>query len=241
MTDAPRSDPAPAAMPTIPARKRASSAQIAIVLSEAAMVLALLAAWLFSQTVRTGQSMLVLFLYCFPSEFLIGLIPHEPVLLLYGALHSPVLVALISTVGTVLAEGLNYSFLGFFNHVGWFDGMRRRVAVDRVIRLFERAPFLAILVAGFTPIPFAPIRFLVVLTRYPVAKHLLAVFISRAPRFLILAWLGDVLRFKAWMIVGIFAVLFIVLYLPLFRGPREHGGAGAGEPAQPPRASRAEA
>jgi hypothetical protein len=89
-----------------------------IVVSEGAIVLALLAAWLFSETVRTGQSMTVLFLYCFPSEFLIGLIPHEPVLLLYGALHPPVMVALISTFGTLLAEALNYSFLVFFDDGG---------------------------------------------------------------------------------------------------------------------------
>jgi membrane protein YqaA with SNARE-associated domain len=200
-----------------PPQNRASAVRVAIVVSEAAMVIGLLTVWLVSKKVHTGQSLLVLFLYCFPSEFLIGLIPHEPVLLLYGALHPPVVVALISTVGTVLAERLNYSFLGFFQDVGWFDRMRRRMVVDRLIRLFGRAPFSAILLAGFTPMPFAPIRFLVVLTRYPVAKYMLAVFISRAPRFLILAWLGDVLRFKAWMLVGIFAVLFAALYAPLFR------------------------
>lgn len=210
-------------------RRRTTKARIAIVTAEGTLVLALLAAWIFSEKVRTGQSMTVLFLYCFPSEFLIGLVPHEPVLLLYGALHPPWIVALISTVGTVMAEGLNYSFLGFFDDGGWFDGMRRRMAIDRLIRLFERAPFFAILLAGFTPIPFAPIRFLVVMTRYPVAKHLLAVFISRAPRFLILAWLGDVLRFKAWMIVAIFAAIFIALYLPLLRGRRAPAAAsGAG-------------
>ena len=31
---------------------------------------------------------MVLFLYCFPSEFLVGLLPHEPVLIYFGAFHA---------------------------------------------------------------------------------------------------------------------------------------------------------
>ncbi|HZD04663.1 MAG TPA: VTT domain-containing protein, partial [Longimicrobiales bacterium] len=204
---------------------RNSTVRLAIVLGEAALVLSLLAVWLLVEDVRTEGSLTVLFLYSFPSEFLVGLVPHEPVLLFYGQLHAAVTVALVAGVGTTMTEGLNYSFLGFFTELGLFEKAREKALVARLIDLFGRAPFLAVVVAGFTPVPFFPIRFLVVMERYPVSRYLLGVFVSRTPRFFLLAALGHVFRIPGWALLALFAAMIVSLYLPLVRD-RSPGATG---------------
>ena len=86
---------------------RAFQKRIIIILCEAAVILALLAAWLLVELVRSGRSLVVLFFYSFPSEFLVGLVPHEPVLIYWGGFHPAWIVALVSVVSTVMAEGVN--------------------------------------------------------------------------------------------------------------------------------------
>lgn len=212
---------------------RASVVRVAIVLGEGALVLSLLAVWLLVEEVRTDGSLVVLFLYSFPSEFLVGLVPHEPVLLFYGQLHPALTVAAVAGVSTTMTEGLNYSFLGFFMDVGLFEKARKKAMVARIIELFGRAPFLAIVVAGFTPIPFFPIRFLVVMERYSVPRYLAGVFVSRTPRFFLLAAIGHAFRIPAWALLALFAVMIVFLYLPLVRGssPGTSGGDVGGEDA----------
>lgn len=192
--------------------------RILIILAEATLILGILGAWLTNEHLRADRSLVILFLYSFPSEFLIGLVPHEPVLLFYGEFHPAWTVALVAGAGTVLAEWMNYSFLSFFSDVGMFEKARGKSVVARVIHLFGRAPFLAIIVAGFTPIPFFPIRFLVVLERYSVARYLLGVFVSRTPRFFILAAIGHAVHFPAWALASLFAVMILIIYVPVVRG-----------------------
>jgi membrane protein YqaA with SNARE-associated domain len=186
--------------------------RIVIVGTEAILVLALLAAWLALPALRASGSLTVLFLYSFPSEFLIGLVPHEPVLLFYGQLHDAVVVAAVASAGTVLAEALNYSFLSCFLGT-WVDRRAQDAAVvARMQRLFHRAPFTAVVIAGITPIPFFPMRFLVVMEGYPLGRYLIAVFLSRTPRFLLLAAAGSFLAVPAWALLALFVVLIVPAY-----------------------------
>lgn len=201
--------------------------------AEGALVLGLLAVWLLVEEVRTTGSLVVLFLYSFPAEFLVGLVPHEPVLLYFGALHPAWVVALVAGVSTAMAEWMNYSFLSFFTDVGLFEKMRKKRSVARIIELFGRAPFWAIVIAGFTPIPFFPVRFLVVLHDYPVWRYVAAVLVSRTPRFFLIAALGRVVHFPTWSLVALFAVMILVLYAPLLRhglpGRATEDGGGSPE------------
>lgn len=209
-------------------RPGTSLARVLVVVGEGVMVLALLAVWLFADQMRATQSLVVLFLYSFPSAFLIGFVPHEPALLYFGQFHPALTVALVAGVGTTLAEGLNYSFLSFFQDMGIFERARRKAPVARIIGLFERSPFLAIVVAGFTPVPFFPIRFLVVMARYPVARYLLGVFVSRTPRFVVLAAIGYHFRLPGWVLVALFVAMVVAPYV---RWPGSgRPGASAGEP-----------
>ena len=174
----------------------------------------LLLGWLLLPGVRESKSLWVLFLYCLPSEFLMGLLPHEPVLIYFGAFYSALTVALVSAAGTLLAEALNYSFCSFFYEMPALRAVSKKRLVRKTIELFDRAPFAAILFAGFTPAPFFPLRFLVVMASYPRWKYLLGVFISRAPRFYLLAMFGGLVHISGGMLTVLFVGMFAVVNVP---------------------------
>lgn len=187
-------------------------------------MLGLLLVWILSPGVRESKNLWVLFLYCFPSEFLLAVLPHEPVLIYFGAYWPAWVVALLSGVGTVLAEALNYSFCSFFYDLPTLRAVSQKRLVRRTIELFDRVPFSAILFAGFTPAPFFPVRFLVVMADYPWWKYLLAVFISRTPRFWLLAVFGGLIHISGGLLVVLFVVLFVSVNVPalvhIFMGRR---------------------
>jgi membrane protein YqaA with SNARE-associated domain len=210
----------------------ASRKRLILILSESALVLVLLAVWIFSEAVRESTSLWVLFFYSFPSEFLVGLVPHEPVLIYYGGYHPAWIVALVSVVSTVLAEGLNYSLFGLFYGMRAFQKALDRKTVKRLAELFQRFPFGAILFAGFTPVPFFPVRFLVVMTGYPVWKYLVGVFLSRAPRFYLLALLGAFFEVPKLLLGAIFLAMLVVVNLPSLAKLLNGSGPGADHPPE---------
>ena len=202
--------------PEGPGKRKPGSSRIRAILivSELILVFALLLTWALSREVRASTQLWVLFLYSFPSEFLVGLVPHEPVLLYYGVHHPAWIVAMVAVVSTVMAEGMNYSIFDSFYGVPALQEASKKKAVRKIMDLFDRMPFWATLVAGFTPVPFFPVRFLVVMTRYPVWKYLLAVLVSRGPRFYILALFGGVLDIPGAILALLFAAMLAAVNVP---------------------------
>jgi membrane protein YqaA with SNARE-associated domain len=203
----------------------ASKKRMVVVLFEAFLVVVLGVFFLFFREIEATSDLLLLFLYSFPSEFLVGLVPHEPALIHYGQFHPLWVVTLVSVVSTVMAETLNYSFFGLFYEMPGFRAALQKEGVRKVTDLFSRAPFFAIVFCGFGPLPFFPIRFLVVITEYPRWKYLLAVFLSRTPRFYILAWIGDIFQPSKAILIGIFVGMLALVNIPaavkIFGGRRE--------------------
>ncbi len=184
---------------------------------EVALIIVLLAVWLSSDSIRESKNLWIFFFYSFPAEFLIALVPHEPVLLYFSKFYSPLAVTLVAIAGTVLAEMINYSVFKYVGDLKPFNRVRHTKWVSKTIELFNKAPFVALLVAGFTPVPFYPFRFLVVLARYPLQKYLLAIFFSRTPRFYLLALFGHIFKIPDYMFPVIFIALAIPLAYPLLR------------------------
>ena len=176
---------------------------------EIALVATLLIVWLSSRSLQQSKSLWMLFIYSFPAEFLIAVVPHEPILLYFGKFYSPLTVALVASAGTVLTEILNYSVFKFIMDLKIFQRIQQKKSVNKIVNLFNKSPFLALWIAGFTPVPFYPFRFLVVLARYPLARYILAVFISRTPRFYLLAWAGHVIKIPDYLLIALFATLII--------------------------------
>jgi len=181
------------------------------------VVAALLVVWLSSESIQKSKNLWVLFIYSFPSQFLIPIIPHEPVLLYFGKFYPPLTVALVDIAGTLLTEALNYSVFKYIIDANFFQKMRHRKTVNKVVALFNRAPFIALFVAGLTPVPFYPFRFLVVMAHYPIWKYLLAVFLSRTPRFYVLALLGRAIKIPDYLIIAIFIILIVSVNGPILR------------------------
>ncbi len=150
---------------------------------------------------------LVLFLYSIPSNSAVSVFSHEVALLDYGS-HQPILLTTLSaTLGTIVAGWLDWNvFVPLLDadRIQGFRGNRLyRWAVDR----FARAPFLVLVVAGFTPIPFFPFKFLAFSTRYPLPRYLAALVLARAPRYLALTWLGREFEIPVWLLLGLFVAM----------------------------------
>ena len=181
------------------------------------LVATLLVIWISSTSVRSSKSLWVLFFYSFPSEFLIAVVPHEPILIYFGKFYAPFTVAIVAIIGTLMTEALNYSAFKYITDTQIFQKIRYKKAVNKTIELFQKSPFLAIWIAAFTPIPFYPFRFLVVLAHYPLARYLLALFLSRTPRFYILAYLGHTINIPDYLLVVLFVVLIASMNVNFLR------------------------
>jgi membrane protein YqaA with SNARE-associated domain len=202
------------ALPGIPNRSHFLFKTLAFIL-EIGMVAGLMVWWFSSDSAQKSQNLWVLFFYSFPSEFIMAVVPHEPVLLYFAKFHPPVIVALVAISGTVLAEALNYTVFQFVADLKLFRKMLTRKFVKKTVALFNKHPFAALWIAGFTPIPFYPFRFLVVLAHYPLIKYLLAVILSRTPRFYLLALLGSAIQFSDTLMIVLMTVLIIAAYVPI--------------------------
>jgi membrane protein YqaA with SNARE-associated domain len=165
-----------------------------LVLAECLFVVLLIVVWFTSRGVKQSTSLLVLFLYSFPSEFLIAILPHEPVLIYFGKFFTPATVMAVALSGTLLVEATNYFAISHIFDLRSFQKIKSSAFVDKVVKLFLKAPFAALWIASFTPIIFYPFRFLVVLAKYPAWKFVLATALGRAPRFFLLALLGKLIN-----------------------------------------------
>ena len=202
---------------TVRTREATSRTRTIVFILEIGLILAILIVWLSSESIRQSKSLWILFFYNFPSQFLIAIVPHEPVFLFFSKFYAPWVVTLISAAGTVLAEVINFTAFKFIGDLRPMQKFRQGRFVRKLIKLFNKVPFLALLVAGFTPIPFYPFRFLVVLARYPLEKYLLAIFLSRTPRFFIYALLGHAIKIPDFLLLILF-VLGVILALPIMSG-----------------------
>ncbi|UCE39737.1 MAG: VTT domain-containing protein [Candidatus Aminicenantes bacterium] len=183
-------------------------------------VLALLIVWITSNSLQESKSLWVLFFYSFPSEFLIATVPHEPVLLYFGKFYQPLTVALVAIPSTLLTEILNYSTFKFITDLRIFTKLKEKKAIHKTVQFFNKAPFGTLWVAGITPIPFYPLRFLVVLARYPIHKYILAVFLSRFPRFIILAYVGYKIQIPDYLLIALFVALIAIANISILRSLR---------------------
>jgi membrane protein YqaA with SNARE-associated domain len=186
-----------------------------IIILEVAFVLGLLVWWLSSKSLQQSKSLWILFLYCFPAEFIITTVPHEPVILFFSKFYSPLTVAAVSIAGLILIEIINYTAFQYVADLRKFHRTLDSRIVQKAVALFNKAPFLALWLCGLTPLPFFPLRFLVVLARYPLSKYLLAVFASRFPRIYLIALAGEIFRIPNTWIIALFLLLLAAGLTPV--------------------------
>jgi uncharacterized membrane protein YdjX (TVP38/TMEM64 family) len=114
----------------------------------------------------------------------------EPILLLYGQLYPPLLVALIGALVSVAAEYPDYYLYRALLRSDTADRLMQGAAPRAVAAVFARRPFLAIWVCAWSPLPDWAARVLAAHARYPVRRYLLAFLAGRIPKFWLLAAVG---------------------------------------------------
>jgi membrane protein YqaA with SNARE-associated domain len=134
-------------------------------------------------------------------------VPHEPLVIGFGAAYGVWPTASVATAGTLAAAWVDHRIFvplltrvrdtPFFasGAVGWLR--------DR----FSAAPFLVLVVSGVLPLPFFPFKALAFAQRYPLGRYLGAVALGRFPRYALLAGLGVLVRVPVWVLIALFAVL----------------------------------
>jgi uncharacterized membrane protein YdjX (TVP38/TMEM64 family) len=135
---------------------------------------------------------------------------YEPVLLAYGRLFPPMLVALIGAVFSTAVEYVNYYlYRKLLKHEG-LERVFRWSSSRRVFSLFSRRPFFAVWLCVWSPLPDWAARILAAHSGYSIHRYLSAVLLARLPRFWFLAALGLHLK------LGIGTLLSIALGSTLF-------------------------
>ena len=181
----------------------------------------------------SSQSYLYLVFYAVPANSAISVFPHEPVVVWYGSQGSIWWTAVAASIGTMVAGYLDHSVFTPVMNLKGLTGYKEKGWYQKAARLFGRYPFAVLVVAGFTPIPFFPFKFLSFSVHYPLRKYLAALLMARFPRYLVLAYIGSFFQIPSWAMFAFFGVVALVYAaktLPsALRYLKEYRRARAGE------------
>jgi 2-polyprenyl-3-methyl-5-hydroxy-6-metoxy-1,4-benzoquinol methylase/membrane protein YqaA with SNARE-associated domain len=117
-------------------------------------------------------------------------IAYEPIVVAFGRLHPPALVALVATSGVLLMEWVNYRLFGWALSARPLAKARESRLAQTVVRWFRVAPFAAVWSAALLPAPFGLVRACALLAGYPLGRHLAATALGRLPRYWLCAAVG---------------------------------------------------
>ena len=135
---------------------------------------------------------------------------YEPVLVYFGRLYPPLVVATIGTMASLYVEFINYRLHAAMLRTRAARRLTGGAMVQRVVRLFARSPAFTVWLCAWSPLPYWPVRILAPMAGLPVARHLVATALGRFPRLWLIAALGSVVRLDLKWLVG-FTVLSSVV------------------------------
>lgn len=110
-------------------------------------------------------------------------IAYEPIVVAFGRVHPPALVAAVATSGTLLMEWVNYRLFGWALGTRPLAAARDSRLARGVVRWFRVAPFATVWASAFFPAPFGLVRACALLAGYPTGRHLVATALGRLPRY----------------------------------------------------------
>ena len=168
--------------------------------------------------------------YTAVSNFFIPWLPLRPMILLFGTLFSPWLIAILGGVATAWVEYFNYRMLGRLITVKQIKAVTEKRLFRTAERWFKRFPFLVIVFTGFTPVPYAPFRVVAVSSRYPIDRYIVAVLVGRTPRYYLWALLGSAIDIPLWGYGLIFVPFLAVPALAAFVSWRKRRSIGGTHP-----------
>lgn len=151
-------------------------------------------------------------------------VAYEPIVMVFGRLYPPILIAALGTLGQLLVEHVNYRLYGAALHSRLLAGMRASPMVRRVVDWFRMAPFFTVFLCAVTPIPFWVGRISASLGGYPESRFLAATAAGRFPRLWFYAAVAALLPVRtALVVIGGIALTF-PLALIIWLGRRRATG-----------------
>lgn len=181
----------------------------------------------------SSQSYLYLVFYAVPANSAISVFPHEPVVVWYGSQGSIWWTAIAASIGTMVAGYLDHSVFTPVMNLKGLAGYKKKAWYQKAARLFVKYPFAVLVVAGFSPVPFFPFKFLSFSVHYPLEKYLSALLIARFPRYVLLAYIGSFFQIPSWAMFAFFGVVALVYAAKAIPGVlrylKEARRAGPGE------------
>jgi membrane protein YqaA with SNARE-associated domain len=187
-------------------------------LSGAAMVILGIIGVYTMFTPKHINPLLTIFLYSIPSNCAISLFPHEPVLVWYGKTVNLWYLSVAATLGTVLSSYLDYKFFTPVLNLSYSAKYKATNGYKTAHKWFYKFPFISLIIAGFTPVPFYPFKFMVYSSKYPLWKYQAAVILGRFPRYYLLAWAGLAFHVPNWMIFAGFVGMIGLVYAKKISG-----------------------
>jgi membrane protein YqaA with SNARE-associated domain len=137
-------------------------------------------------------------------------LPDFPVILHLATLgtYPAWLIALIGGLGTCAAGLIDYIFVTEVRKLKRVDKLLQHRHYQTMEFYFRKIAFISLILSGFLVfIPFDPFKLLAATARYDKYKYVLAIFIGRAPRYYLIALLGEQVDFPPDLLVWTFVVL----------------------------------
>ncbi len=134
-----------------------------------------------------------------------------PLAMDYGQRFSPSLAAVLGGIGSCISGLIDYVVVTLVFRHERIARIKTTRTYRYVERIFGKYPFIVLVVAAFTPIPFEPVRILACATEYNKAKYVLAIFVGRAPRYFLLGLLQkELLSIPSIYLYGSIPALMII-------------------------------
>lgn len=126
----------------------------------------------------------------------------EPILMAFGKLYPPLLLAVIGVAAIALVEWVNYRVFGAVLLARKMERVRSAKVTRGIKACFDVQPFSTVVIAAFTPIPFWVARCCAVISLYPMQRFIVATALGRFPRIWLIATVGTLLPFSSSAILA---------------------------------------
>ena len=125
----------------------------------------------------------------FPNTFIP--LPTNPVIIGLGRTYSPLFIGFLGAIGTTVANVNEYHLIGYFSSRRFADRIKRKKLYRSFDEWYWKNPFLFLALTNFLPIPVDPVRWFSISSGYNRSSYVAATFTGRAPRYYLLALLGE--------------------------------------------------
>jgi membrane protein YqaA with SNARE-associated domain len=123
-------------------------------------------------------------------------LPTNPVIIGLGRTYEPLLVGLLGAIGTSVANLNEYHVISYISSKKFADRVKKRRMYLKFQEWYWKYPFSLLTLTNFLPIPVDPVRWMSISSGYSRFSYAAATFAGRAPRYYLLALLGEAYQFS---------------------------------------------